>query len=258
VAQITIDRDRQLYYARIDGDAHAPCLVFLHEGLGCTAMWHDFPERLCRLTGCPGLIYDRWGFGRSSRANVPRTIHYLHEDALYELPRVLSALIPERPFVMVGHSDGGSIALLYGAERSRHLCGIITEAAHVFVEPITLDGIRATVKAYAKGKLAGLAKYHGEKTNAVFRAWADIWLSDWFYGWNIEYILPAVTAPLLVMQGKDDQYATERQVEAIVSQAGCAATASLVEDCGHTPHLDRPDEALSRMAAFIEQVSRAA
>lgn len=258
MATIALSGDRRIYYERIDGDPIRPCLVFLHEGLGCTAMWRDFPERLCRRTGCAGLIYDRWGFGRSSRSTVRRTIHYLHDDALYELPRVIDALIPKRSFMLIGHSDGGSIALLYGAERPAHLCGIITEAAHVFVESVTLEGIQATVKAYGKKKLTGLAKYHGEKTDAVFQAWADTWLSDWFLGWNIEYVLPVITVPLLVLQGKDDQYATDRQVEAIVSRAGGAATASFVEDCGHAPHIDQPDRVVSLMSAFVEKVSPAA
>lgn len=258
MAHIVLSEERRIYYEWIDGDANAPCLVFLHEGLGCTAMWRDFPERLCRLTGCAGLIYDRRGFGRSSRSTVRRTIHYMHEDALYELPGVLAALIPERTVILIGHSDGGSIALIHGAERPPKLAGIITEAAHVFVERITLKGIRVTAKAYEEGKLAGLAKYHGEKSDAVFRAWADTWLSDWFIDWNIEYLLPAITAPLLVMQGEDDQYATVRQVEAIVSRAGGAATASFVENCGHTPHLEQSEKVLSLMKTFIQGVIKAA
>ena len=258
MAQVVLSQDQHIYYERIDGDPRSPCLVFLHEGLGCTAMWRDFPTRLCLLSGCAGLVYDRMGYGRSSGLKAPRTIHYLHDYALDELPELTSKLIPERAFIMIGHSDGGSIALLYGAERPRYLRGIITEAAHVFVEPITLDGIRATVDAFDQGKLAGLAKYHGEKTDAVFRAWADTWLSDWFLDWNIEYALPAIEAPLLVLQGKNDQYATEGHVDAIVSQSGGDATAALIEGCSHTPHLDQPEAVLARMLAFIEKVSSGA
>lgn len=258
MAQITLHREQTLFYTWIDGDPDAPCLVFLHEGLGCTAMWRDFPERLCQLTGCAGLIYDRTGYGRSSRLTARRTIHYLHDYALNELPQVIAALIPERPFLLIGHSDGGSIALLYGAERPRYLRGIITEAAHVFVESVTIEGIQATVKAYEKGKLSGLGKYHGEKTDTVFQAWSGIWLSDWFFNWNIEYALPAVTTPLLVVQGRDDQYATERQVDAIVSQVGGAATPAYVDRCGHTPHLEQVEEVLLLMAAFVQGVNKTA
>ncbi len=254
MAQIVLGPDRYIYYERIDGDPNAPCLVFLHEGLGCTKMWRDFPERLCRLTGCAGLIYDRTGYGRSSELKARRTIHYLHDYALYELPQVVTALVPEMPFILIGHSDGGSIALLYGAEQTRYLRGIITEAAHVFVEPVTLDGIRDTVKAFEGGKMAGLGKYHGDKTGAVFQAWADTWLSDWFSHWNIEYALPAVNSRLLVMQGRDDQYATERQVKTIVSQAGGEATPAFIDRCGHAPHLEQPEAALPLMAAFIRNV----
>ena len=258
MATIAVNKDQRIYFERLDGQPEAPCLVFLHEGLGCTAMWKDFPARLCRLTGCAGLVYDRLGYGRSAASVARRTVHYLHAYALDELPRVIEAVIPNTPFVLVGHSDGGSIALLYGAERPKHLKGIITEAAHVFVESVTLDGIRATLAAYEQGRLSALAKYHGDKTDGVFRAWCGTWLSDWFIDWNMEYALPAITAPLLVIQGRDDQYATDRQVHAIVSKTGGAAKSAFIDRCGHIPHLEQPEAALSVMAAFIQKLGKQA
>jgi pimeloyl-ACP methyl ester carboxylesterase len=255
LAHITLHDDLRIYYESIDGDGDLPCLMFLHEGLGCTAMWKDFPRRLCRLTGCAGLVYDRLGYGRSSPLAAPRTIHYLHAYALQELPRVIAALLPERPIVLVGHSDGGTIALLHSAERPPYLAGIITEAAHVFVESVTLDGIRAAVTAFENGRLGGLVKYHGERSEAVFRAWSDTWLSDWFAEWNIEYALSAINVPLLVIQGREDQYATERQVHTIVTRSGGPATPALIDRCSHVPHLEQPEVVLQLMADFIKAAS---
>lgn len=245
-----------LYYEWIEGDPDKPHLVFLHEGLGCTAMWRDFPRALCRATGCPGLVYDRLGYGASPALPRPRTLSYLHQYALDELPQLLSSLIPERDYVLIGHSDGASIGLIHAAERPAQLRGLICEAAHVFVEPETLAGIADATQAFQAGKLQGLAKYHGEKTASLFRAWSDTWQSDWFRHWNIEYVLPAIACPVLVIQGLEDQYATLAQVEAIVSQVP-RAQQLVVENCGHAPHLERPDELLQHMQAFIEALPAA-
>lgn len=244
----------QIYYERIDGKAGRPQIVFLHEGLGCTAMWKDFPQRLCTRTGCPGLVYDRLGYGKSSPLSRPRTIHYLHHYALFELPRVLDALIPGEPFVLAGHSDGASIALIFGSEQPSSLKGIITEAAHVFVEKETTDGIIETVESYEGGKLSGLFKYHGEKTEDIFRAWSDTWLSEWFRHWNIEYLLPSIGVPVHVVQGCRDQYGTEAQVNSIVSGVRGKATASMVKDCGHSPHQEHPSLLLEIMSRVIDPI----
>ncbi len=244
----------QIYYEEIEGDPEYPLLVFLHEGLGCCAMWKDFPRQLCRKTGCPGLIYDRLGYGRSSPMMSPRTIHYIHDSALQELPGVLEKCIPRRPFVLIGHSDGGSISLIFGAERPAGLKGIITEAAHVFVEPLTVAGIHRVDEAYKKGEMKGLAKYHGDKTDGIFRAWADTWLSDWFRPWNIEYLLPSIECPMLVIQGRADQYGTERQVEVIVSKVSGRAESVLLDNCGHSPHGEMPEAVLGVMTGFVRQI----
>lgn len=240
----------ELYYELVPGLKERPCLVFLHEGLGCTDLWKDFPKRLCDLTGCPGLVYDRRGYGRSSPLAGPRTIHYLHEYALLELPRVLAAVIPDRDYLVIGHSDGGSIALIHAAERPAGLRGIITEAAHVFVEQETVDGIRAADDAYLAGKLHRLARYHGDKTDTTFKAWSRTWITEGFRHWNIEYLLPSIQVPALVMQGVQDQYATAAQVTAIVGRVG-NREAVMIPHCGHTPHQEQPELTLQRMATFI-------
>jgi pimeloyl-ACP methyl ester carboxylesterase len=247
--------DYTIRYELIDGDAAQPYLVFLHEGLGCVEMWKRFPHDLCEATGCPGLLYDRRGYGQSSPFAAPRTIHYLHNYALNELPQVLAALIPGRDYVVIGHSDGGTIALIHAAERPARLLGAITAAAHVSVEDVALAGVAAAQESYRAGKLTGLAKFHGAKTDAVFRAWADTWRSDWFRSWNIEYLLPAIACPALIMQGVHDQYGTYAQVEAIVSHVKNAQEA-MIEDCGHVPHLEQPALVRDRMAHFIRSLPR--
>lgn len=253
---LVLDEQYHLYYQEYAGETDRPHLVFLHEGLGCTALWRDFPERLCRRTGCPGLVYDRLGYGRSSPLHHRRTIHYLHQYALAELPRVIEAVLPGRPFILIGHSDGGSISLIAGAEQSSWLRGIITEAAHVSVEQEALAGIRTTDEAFAHGKLSsGLRRYHGEKTEGLYKAWSETWQSPWFASWNIEYLLPAIVVPLLVLQGRDDQYGTEAQVRAIVSGATGPATPLLLEDCGHAPHLEFPELVLDLMSCYINRIS---
>lgn len=252
MAILTFDENRRIYYERIKGRSNAPFLVFLHEGLGCTAMWKGFPKRLCQITGCPGLVYDRLGYGKSSALTSIRTIHYLHDYGLNELPRIIKKLIPKLPFVLIGHSDGGSIALIYGAEKPALLLGIITEAAHIFVEPETVRGIRRTLELFEEGKLNGLNKYHGGKTEGIFRAWSDTWSSDWFRHWNIEYLLPSIECPSLIIQGKNDTYATEEHVHAIVSQTAGQSEAYFVPNCGHSPHGEKQKEVLQKMSFFVQ------
>ena len=225
---LVLDQHTHIAYQRIEGSPDKPCLVFLHEGLGCMPMWKGFPELLCEATGCPGLVYDRQGYGQSSPLTQTRTVHYMHDYALQELPRVLSALLPDTPFILVGHSDGASISLIYGAEQSPWLKGIISAAAHVYVEDETVAGIRLAKDAWQQGKLKGLHKYHGDKTETIFNAWAETWLTPWFKAWNIEYALPGIEAPLLVIQGQDDQYASDQQVNDIVDQSAGVATGHLV------------------------------
>lgn len=244
---------RDIYYERISASTPArPWLVFLHEGLGCTAMWGDFPQRLCAAAGCPGLIYDRIGYGRSSPQPQPRTANYLHQYALDELPAVLAHLLPGRDYVIVGHSDGGSIGLIHAAARPSGLRGLITEAAHVFVEPETLAGIRAAVAAHADGKLRGLARFHGDRADDVFRAWHEIWLDDSFRLWNIEARLPEIAVPVLAIQGTNDQYGTSAQVEAIVGSVA-GGQAAMVDDCAHVPHREQAERVLALVRAFLDE-----
>ncbi|WP_317203555.1 alpha/beta hydrolase [Janthinobacterium sp.] len=250
MAFIEVGEGGPLYYETIDGDAALPCLVFLHEGLGSVAMWKDFPALLCRATGCPGLVYDRLGYGRSAPLAARRDSRYLHDYALRELPRVLARLLPGRAHALVGHSDGGSIALIYAAQRPALLRAIVTEAAHVFVEQQTLDGVRQAEAAFEAGKLEGLRRYHGDKTTALFQAWSRTWLAPGFRSWSIEPLLASIACPALIVQGREDQYGSEAQVDAIVARAARARKAML-EHCGHAPHQEMAQPTLALMAAFL-------
>jgi pimeloyl-ACP methyl ester carboxylesterase len=254
LAYLTIGKNYRLHHRLIEGGRDKPYLVYLHEGLGCCAMWSNFPESLCRITGCPGLVYDRLGYGNSSPLHKMRTIHYLHHYALQELPRLLENIIPGIPYILIGHSDGGSISLISGAERPSDLQGIITEAAHVFVDRETLAGIKTAKEAWDKGKLRGLEKYHGDKTDSIFKAWSETWLSPWFIHWNIEYLLPSIAAPLLVIQGRNDQYGTIAQARSIAAKSSGYTDLLILEDCAHIPHMEARSVVLASMSSFIHKI----
>jgi len=227
-------------------------LVFLHEGLGCIEMWRDFPERLCALTGRAGLLFDRRGYGGSDKLSGRWPYDYLVQEAGIYLPEVLDACGIARA-VLVGHSDGGSIALLAAALHRSRVCAAVTEAAHVFVEDVTLAGIRQTVASYQSTDLkTRLAYYHGDNTECVFRRWADTWLAADFQPWNIEAYLPRVTCPLLILQGQEDEYATADQVRRIAAGVSGPSVVDLLPDCGHIPHFQAPKAVLAKMVPFIQ------
>ena len=230
------------------GDA-GPTLVFLHEALGCIAMWKDVPARLSAMTGLPALVYDRHGHGLSGALTARRDAAYLDRESFEILPGVMEACGVSDP-ILVGHSDGGSIALMYASRFP--VCAVVTEAAHVFVEDVTLAGIREAVAAWRGTDLAQrLARYHGDKTEALFFAWADTWLSDEFASWNIEDCLPHISSPLLAVQGEDDEYGTARQAETIANGVSGPVRPLLLPDCRHIPHLQAAERLLPLVAAFV-------
>lgn len=244
---------RELAYERLrpEGASGAPPIVFLHEGLGSISLWRDFPQVLCKRAGREGIVYDRWGYGGSEPLDRPRDLRYLHDEALIFLPAVLDALGVERA-ALFGHSDGGSIALLFAAHVPERAAAIVTEAAHVFVEEVTLAGIRDAVHAYETTDLPRrLARHHGEKTDSVFRAWAETWLSPPFRAWNIEAELKRVACPALIVQGEEDEYGTPAQVEAIARGVKGPAQTALLPGCAHVPHQQAREAVLSLTAAFL-------
>jgi pimeloyl-ACP methyl ester carboxylesterase len=226
-------------------------LVFLHEGLGSVGQWKDFPLSLCKRAKLPALVFDRWGYGGSEPCDKSGDVEYLHAEALISLPQVLADFGIEKA-VLVGHSDGGSIALMFAATHPEKVCCLITEAAHVFVEDITLAGIREAVAVYKNSDLRErLAKYHGDKTDLVFKRWSETWLDPVFREWNIESFLPGVNCPVLAIQGEEDPYGTPAQVEAIVRQVSGPVSGLIVPACGHIPHFQAREVVLDAMTDFI-------
>ena len=230
-----------------------PCIVLLHEGLGCVAMWRHFPERLAAVTGCRVLVWSRAGYGHSQAYAEARTPRYMHREALEALPALLAELGIERP-LLFGHSDGGSIALIFAGAFPEVPVGAIVMAPHEFVEEVTLTGILAAKTAWTATDLPEkLGRYHAD-VEQVFADWNDTWLSPAFRDWNIEEYLPKIRCPVLAIQGEDDEYATMRQIEAIAEQVAETTLLKLPE-CGHSPHRDQPAAVLGAVDAFVRRLS---
>ena len=226
--------------ARIAGAK--PELVFLHEGLGSLSSWRDFPSWLATATGRAALVYSRAGYGRSPVRKAPWPVEFMHEEA-----KELSKLVRGEEVILVGHSDGASIALLYAAEHP--VRGLLLEAPHVFVEDKTV----ASIAALGDDVRAGLARHHDHSAE-LFDAWRDVWLRPEFRQWNIEACLPRVRAPTLVIQGEDDQYGSVAQVDAIRDKLGGPCQTLLLPECGHDPHRDQPAKTLAAMTEFIARL----
>lgn len=226
-------------------------LVFLHEGLGSLAQWRDFPEAVCRTVGGRGLVYERWGFGGSERLALPRPTDYLHREAEEALPEVLAACDIDKP-ILIGHSDGASVALLYAAAYPERARACVSLAAHVFVEDVTIAGIRDVIARWDGGDLRDrLARYHGGNTEAMFRGWAETWLRPDFRAWDMVDHLPRIVCPVLVMQGEDDEHGSVAQVETIAKGVSGPVETLLIPGCGHSPHLQARDAVLARIADFV-------
>jgi pimeloyl-ACP methyl ester carboxylesterase len=219
---------------RIDGAS--PTLVFLHEGLGSVSAWRDFPARLAAATGRAALVFSRAGYGRSPRKPGPWPVEFMHDEA--------ESLALDPDSILIGHSDGASIALLYAA--AHPVRALVLEAPHVFVEDKTV----ASIALLGDDVRARLARHH-DHADETFAAWRDVWLRPAFRRWNIEPCLPHVHAPTLVIQGEDDEYGTVAQVDAIRRQLGAPCQTLLLPDCGHAPHRDQPDRTLAATTAFI-------
>ena len=221
-------------------------ILFLHEALGSIGQWKNFPQKICDLLELEGIVYERRGHGLSSPLASERGTNYLHHYALTELPEFLETIGETRKILLVGHSDGGTIALLFGAQYPNRIAGTVTMAAHVINEPETVAGIDPAVKAWQAGKLDGLKKYHGDKTQALFYAWADIWRNPEFHSWDITKEIAFPNGNGLFIQGADDQYGTEKQITLIASNFKGKSKAEILENCGHHPHLEQ-SEAVSRL-----------
>ncbi|MBL8251582.1 MAG: alpha/beta hydrolase [Candidatus Competibacter sp.] len=247
---------RRLHARRLSppGARPGPTLVFLHEGLGSIGQWRHFPAELCALTGLPGLLYERWGFGHSEGLDGPRPDDYLEQEARASLPEVLAACGLTDPPILFGHSDGASIALLFAAAYPERARAIISESAHVLIEDVCLTGIRAAREAYEQGELRqGLERYHGANTETMFRGWCDTWLRPSRRAWNIEAELPRIACPTLIVQGQDDEYATRAQVDAITAGVSGPHQILWLPACAHVPHHQARDRVLESSVRFIER-----
>lgn len=244
----------RLRVRRLTNNTAKATIIFLHDSLGCIELWRDFPQRLCIATGCNGLLYDRQGYGQSAPFTGPREIDYLQKEANVVLTIIADLGLGKS--ILFGHSDGGSIALLAAALDQSKISAIVTEGAHVFVEEITLDGIRAA-KLQAPGLLRRLKKYHGDNTEGAFDAWTETWLRPDFRDFNMEHFLPQIHCPMMVIQGEKDEYGSEKQVDAIVDQVHGQAVKYMVPEVGHTPHRDAADLVLQATAQFMLQATQA-
>ena len=224
-----------------------PALVFLHEGLGSVDLWRDFPARLAGATGRRSLLYSRAGHGRSEVPEVARTPRFMHDEALDVLPELLRVTGVREP-VLVGHSDGGSIALIHAS--AHPVSALVLLAPHVFVEDLSVASITEARETFETTDLGErMARYHRD-AEATFRLWNDIWLAPEFRSWNIEDVLPEVTAPVLLIQGEHDQYGTLAQLDAI-ERGVSAPVERVVLEARHAPHLEAPEATLAAAAAFI-------
>jgi pimeloyl-ACP methyl ester carboxylesterase len=231
----------------------APTIVFLHEGLGCLGMWRDFPDRIASATDCGALVYSRMGYGASDPVLGPRSVRFMHDEALEVLPAVIERFKLEE-VIIFGHSDGASIAVIYAGARLGPVGALVLEAPHVFVEPVCIESIARISRAYeTTGLRERLAQYHGGNTDSMFRTWTDVWLRPEFQQWNIEEYLPGIESPVLVVQGEDDEYGTVRQVDAVVNQVSGPAESLVLSRCGHSPHSEQPEEVLEAAGRFIRR-----
>ncbi len=248
---INID-GRHIEYRMIPGDAGSRPLVFLHEGLGSVALWRDFPDKVAQRMGAPALVYSRFGYGQSDGLSAKNTPHFMHDEALGVLPRLLDALGIERP-LLVGHSDGASISLIHAAASGRPVHGLVLMAPHVFVEPICLASIAKIRESYFTTDLKQrLAKYHAHVDDA-FLGWADTWLLPEFAAWSIEDLVPRVAQPMLLIQGLDDEYGTLEQLDRIEALAKAPVRRLVLASCGHSPHRDQEAAVLDAIVGFVRQ-----
>lgn len=250
---ITI-RGNQLFVTQKIDNPQRPTIVFLHDSLGCVTLWRDFPEKLSQITQFNYFIYDRLGYGHSDEMPTHvRPKNYLEIEA-----EIVAEIVEQchlKNVILFGHSDGGSISLIAASKYPHLFSACIIEAAHIFVDHITLQGIDDTLKAYQETNLAErLIKYHGEKVNKIFRAWTETWMDPTYRDWNIEHFLPNIIAPVLFIQGENDEFGTLDQVSRTVEQVNGFAQQAIIPRIGHTPHKEAPEEILETVTNFLEKV----
>lgn len=242
-------------FERLPGTQAGPTLVLLHEGLGCVAMWRRFPDLLSAATDLPVLSYSRPGYGHSSSIVLPRPLDFHSRDALDVLPYFLDAAAIE-DCILVGHSDGASIAVVYaGATQDPRVRALVLMAPHVLTEQKTVMSIAAAKRSFEATDLRDkLARYHGKNVDCAFWGWCDAWLDTDFRRWDITPWLPAIKLPVLTVRGEDDAYNTAVHVERIATGVSGPVTRVDLPDCGHAPHLEQTERALEAVSSFVRAV----
>lgn len=230
-----------------------PPLVFLHEGLGSAELWRGVPAEVAAATGHAVCVYSRFGYGASSGVELPRPVSYMHDEALAVLPELLDALGLHLP-VLIGHSDGASIAVIHAGARRRPVTALALLAPHVIVEPETVAGIEDARDAYGTGLRERLARHHAD-VDTAFRGWNDVWLSPEFLSWDIREYLPPIEEPVLVVQGGADPYGTWAQVDAVEAGVHGACDVVRLDGVGHSPHLERRDDTVVALVGFVTRLS---
>ena len=249
--QVLVDGKR-LETLLLSPAANASTIVMLHEGLGSMAMWKDFPEQLTQATGFGVLVYSRYGHGKSERLAEKRRVDFMHHEAKVVLPGLLRQFQIHRP-ILLGHSDGASIALIYAGTWPQQVRALIVEASHVFVEDLSVQSMANMRILFESTDLPQkLARYH-DHVEETFRGWNNIWLDPDFRQWNIEEYLAPITCPVLVIQGENDEYGTLAQVQSIQRRIPTTQTCILPR-CGHSPHRDQPTATLSAITNFVKNL----
>jgi pimeloyl-ACP methyl ester carboxylesterase len=248
--------DQQLEYRFIGPQpSERPTLVLLHEGLGCVGLWGDFPEKLAAKTGLGVFVYSRAGYGQSSTISLPRPLTYMHIEAQQVLPRVLDAIDFKRGF-LIGHSDGASIAAIYaGSVSDDRVKGLALIAPHFFTEEKGLIEIARAKTAYETGNLRErLARWH-KHVDAAFLGWNGAWLDPEFRKWTLEEFLPRIQCPILAVQGVDDQYGTDAQIEIVQTKCCAPVEVAMLPGVQHSPHREAPDVTVARIADFVVKLT---
>jgi len=232
----------------------APTLVLLHEGLGCVALWRDFPQKLADVTGLGVFVYSRAGYGQSDPVELPRPLDFMTREAVDVLPRVLDAMGIGKA-VLIGHSDGASIAAIHGGQvRDPRIAGLVLMAPHFFTEEMGLTEIAKTREVYEQTDMAQrMGKYHRNPDNA-FRGWNGVWLDPDFKSWNIAGVIDTIAVPVLALQGRDDQYGTLTQIDVIRDRIRAPLDVAILDDCRHSPQFEQPGQTLATVTDFVARL----
>ena len=231
-------------------------IVMLHEGLGCVALWRDFPERVAAATGMGVFVFSRAGYGQSDGVELPRPLDFMTREATGVLPELLDA-IGFRRGILFGHSDGATIAAIHaGSVEDFRVRGLIVMAPHFFTEPMGLAAIAEARVAYESGGLRGkLAKYHRD-VDVAFKGWNGCWLDPGFEAWNVADVIDYIRVPVLAIQGRDDQYGTLAQIGEIETRCYAPVDTLILDGCRHAPHQEQPEAVLAAVAEFAARLER--